>query len=152
MTKERIYMLITLIAAYLQASVVPSLGLTDSQSFIATSLLLIVASVFTILKQRLSVEVNDRKALLFTWVLIGIAVIGGLNEIVASQRFTEAFHFSDKFTNAMRAGIAGLFGILNVFSKAWFPTEAGKVIQNIKSDLKQGTFGTENTVDVSQNK
>lgn len=148
MTKERIYMLITLLAAYLQASVVPSLGLTDSQSFIATSLLLIVASVFTILKQRLSVEVNDKKALIYTWVLIGIAVIGGLNEIVSSQNFIQAFSFSDKFTNAMRAGIAGLFGILNVFSKAWFPTQEGKVIQSVKSDLKQGTFGVENTVDV----
>lgn len=135
MSKERVYMLITLVAAYLQGVVVPSLHLSDAWSFIVTSLLLMIAAVFTIKKQRVSIEVNS-KAKTYTWILIALAVLGGINEILASNYFPEAIHFEEKTTTMLRNGVAGLFGLMNVFSKVLFPTDEAKIIDQQKETLK----------------
>ena len=142
--KSRSYTYIAAAAAFIQMSV-PQWHLPDVSAQVTSAILLAIVSVFTILKQRASVEIND-KSVIYTWILVGAAALGGLNEIIG------IVHFNDQLQNILRSVIAAIIGLLNLASKNLFPTEAGKVIQNIKSDLKQGTFGTENTVDVFQNK
>lgn len=142
--KSRSYTYIAAAAAFIQMSV-PQWHLPDVSAQVTSAILLAIVSVFTILKQRASVEIND-KSVIYTWILVGAAALGGLNEIIG------IVHFNDQLQNILRSVIAAIIGLLNLASKNLFPTEAGKVIQNIKSDLKQGTFGTENTVDVPLNK
>jgi hypothetical protein len=139
--KSRIYTFIAAAAAFIQMSV-PQWHLPDVQAQVTSAILLAIVSIFTILKQRASVEVNDKNAVKVTWLLIAIAAFGGVNEILG------IIHFNDQLQNILRSIIAAIIGLLNLASKDLFKTEEGKVIQNIKSDLKQGTFGIENTVDV----
>lgn len=129
MSKERIYTGLAITFAFLQ-TLLPTLFLSDTQTAIATVSLLTLASVFTILKQRISVEINNN-ATIFTWILIGLAVLGGLNEVLGSV------HLSGALQGRLSTIVAALIGVLNITSKTFFPTEAGKVVQNVKDDLKE---------------
>ena len=84
--KSRVYTNIAMIAAFAQMYV-PQLQsdwhLSDVVTKIITVVLLTVVSVVTIKKQRVSIEINDKNALLLTYVLIGMAIAGGLNEILS---------------------------------------------------------------------
>lgn len=142
--KSRSYTYIAAAAAFIQMSV-PQWHLPDVSAQVTSAMLLAVVSVFTILKQRASVEINDKNAVKVTWLLIGVAALGGVNEILG------IVHFNDQLQNILRSVVAAIIGLLNLASKNLFPTEAGKVIQTLKSDIKQGNFGTENTVDVRLN-
>ena len=139
--KSRVYTYIAAAAAFIQMSL-PQWHFPDVPAQVTSAILLAIVSVFTILKQRTSVEINDKNAVKVTWLLIGVAGLGGVNEILG------IVHFNDQLQNILRSVVAAIIGLLNLASKNLFPTEAGKVIQSIKSDLKQGTFGVENTVDV----
>lgn len=139
--KSRTYTYIASVAAFLQMSV-PQWDLPDVYSQVISAILLAVVSIFTILKQRVSVEINDKNAVKVTWLLVGVAALGGLNEIIG------IVHINENLQNILRSVIAAIIGLINLASKNLFPTEAGKVIQGIKSDIKEGSFGTENTVDV----
>jgi len=142
--KSRVYTYVAVGATLLQMYV-PQLKenfhLADVTVKVITAILIAIISIATIKKQRISVEVN-RKAVIVTWFLISIAAIGCLNEILSFAYLDYAW------ANTLRSIVASALGFFNLVSKSLFPTEAGKVIQTIKSDLKQGTFGTENTVDV----
>ncbi|HEY8690571.1 MAG TPA: hypothetical protein VIM07_15145 [Chitinophagaceae bacterium] len=129
--KSRIYTNIAAAAAFIQMSV-PQWHLPDVPTQVTSAVLLSIVSIFTILKQRTSVEINDKNAVKFTWLLIAIAGLGGINEIMG------IVHFNDQLQNILRSVVAAAIGLLNLASKNLFPTEAGKVIQTIKADIKQG--------------
>ena len=122
--KSRSYTYIAAAAAFIQMSV-PQWHLPDVSAQVTSAILLAIVSVFTILKQRASVEIND-KSVIYTWILVGAAALGGLNEIIG------IVHFNDQLQNILRSVIAAIIGLLNLASKNLFPTEAGKEIQNIK--------------------
>lgn len=127
---SKIYTYLAMVAAFLQLSV-PQWQLPDITSQVVSAALLAVVSIFTILKQRVSVEINSQ-SVMYTWILIGVAALGGLNEIVG------IVHFSGHWQNILRSIIASAIGILNITSKTLFPSEAGEAIQGIKDDIKQG--------------
>lgn len=127
---SKIYTYLATVAAFLQLSV-PQWHLPDITSQVVSTALLAFVSIFTILKQRVSVEINSQ-SVMYTYILIGVAALGGLNEIVG------IVHFTDQWQNILRSIIAGVIGILNITSKALFPSEAGQAIQGLKDDIKQG--------------
>lgn len=129
---SKIYTYITTAAAFLQMYL-PNLLLNPHTSDIISAALLSIVSVFTIMKQRVSVEVNDKKAVWYTWLLVGIAGMGGINEIVGK------IQFNGNTQNILRSAIAGIIGLLNIMSKSLFPTDAGKAIAATKNDIKSGT-------------
>jgi hypothetical protein len=128
---SKIFTYLATVAAFLQMSV-PQWHLPDISAQIVSAALLAVVSIFTILKQRSSVEINSQ-SVVYTYILIGVAALGGLNEIVG------IVHFDGQWQNILRSIIAALIGILNVTSKALFPSEAGQAIQGIKDNIKSGT-------------
>lgn len=138
--KSRMYTYIAAFAAFLQVSI-PQWNLSDISTQIVSAILLAIVSIFTILKQRSSVEI-DNNAVTVTWLLIGVAALGAANEVLG------LVHFNDSLQGILRSIIASVIGLLNLASKNLFPTDAGKMIQGIKSDIKEGTFGESNTVDV----
>lgn len=127
--KSRRYTYIAAVAAFLQMSV-PQWQLPETSSQVTSAILLAVISVFTILKQRSSVEVNNNATIL-TYILIGTAVLGGLNEVLG------IVHFSGHLQNVLRSIVAAIIGLLNLASKTLFPTDAGVVIQQAKAELKE---------------
>jgi hypothetical protein len=128
---SKIFTYLATVAAFLQMSV-PQWHLPDVSAQVVSAALLAVVSVFTILKQRTSVEINNQ-SVTYTYILIGAAALGGLNEIIG------IVHFDAQWQNILRSIIAALIGILNVTSKALFPSEAGQAIQGIKDNIKSGT-------------
>lgn len=136
MSKERIYTALALIFAFVQ-TLLPTMKFDEVETTIATTILLTLVSVFTLMKQRVSVEIN-KNAKILTWVLIGIAALGGINELVGNLPTDIAFkiHISNLWQERLRTIIAALIGILNIASKNLFPTEEGKVIEETKKDLK----------------
>lgn len=126
--KSRLYTNIALSATFAQ-TMLPTFHFSDTVTGIITTVLLTTASVFTILKQRVSVEIN-KDAVILTWVLAGIAALGGLNDVIGQISLT------DIWQDRLRTLIAALIGILNIVSKELFPTPEGKVIASIKQDLK----------------
>jgi hypothetical protein len=127
---SKIYTYLATVAAFLQMSV-PQWHLPDITAQVVSAALLAIVSIFTILKQRASVEVS-KQSLMYTYILIGVAALGGLNEIIG------IVHFNDQWQNILRSIIAAAIGILNLTSKALFPSEAGTAIQNIKDEIKAG--------------
>ena len=127
---SKIYTYLATVAAFLQVSV-PQWHLPDITAQVVSAALLAAVSIFTILKQRASVEVS-KQSLMYTYILIGVAALGGLNEIIG------IIHFNDQWQNVLRSVVAALIGILNLTSKALFPSEAGQAIQGIKNDIKAG--------------
>jgi hypothetical protein len=127
---SKIYTYLATVAAFLQMSV-PQWHLPDITSQVISAALLAIVSVFTILKQRVSVEINSQ-SVMYTYILIGVAALGGLNEIVG------IVHFNAQWQNILRSIIAAIIGILNLTSKTLFPSEAGTAIQELKDDIKQG--------------
>lgn len=138
--KSRLYTSIAMVAAFLQ-TLVATMKFDEITTGVVSTVLLTIAAVFTLKKQRVSVEIN-KKAIIATWVLVGIAALGGINEILDQIVITGVWQ------DRLRTIIAALIGVLNIASKSWFPTEEGKIIQDVKKDLKEGTFGVENTVDI----
>lgn len=145
--KSRIYTYIA-VGATLMQMYLPQLqtnwNLSEISVKVITAILLAIISIATIKKQRISVEVNN-KAIFYTWVLIGIAAVGCLNEILS---FT---YLDYRWADIARSTIASILGLYNLVSKSLFPTEAGKVIQETKNDIKTGTFGNGNKIDVPLN-
>lgn len=136
MTKDRsaLYTGIVTVATVIMG-VLPHIN--NGVDVILTSVLLTVISIFTIKKQRTSIEINDSKAVLYTWVLVIIAACGGLNDMLGQLDLKEVHYFSTQTSQILKKSISGLILILNVFSKQWFPTAEGKTIQGIKIDMKE---------------
>lgn len=126
--KSRAYTYIASVAAFLQLSL-PQWQLSDISTQAISAILLSIVSVFTILKQRSSIEVRDN-ATTVTYMLIGVAALGGLNEVLG------IVHFNDHLQGILRSIIAAIIGLINLASKNLFPTEAGKAIQQAKADIK----------------
>lgn len=122
MDKSRIYTFLAVGFAFLQT--------LFSGDVTMTIIFLTLASVFTILKQRVSIEVNEN-AMIATYVLVALAVMGGLNDLLG------VFHFGEVWDVRLRKIVAALIGLLNIASKNLFPTEEGKVIQGVKQELKE---------------
>jgi hypothetical protein len=127
---SKIFTYLATVAAFLQMSV-PQWHLPDISAQIVSAALLAVVSVFTILKQRTSVEINNQ-SVTYTYILIGAAALGGLNEIIG------IVHFDAQWQNILRSITVSLIGLLNLTSKTLFPSEAGQAIQGLKNDLKDG--------------
>lgn len=129
MEKTSIYSTIVFIATSLQLSL-PMLKLDEATSGIATAILLSIATVFTLLRQRASIEI-DKKAQYLTWVLVSIAVLGGVNEVF------KWIPFSGETGDTLRNVIAFLINLLNIVSKQLFPTEEGKELKKLEATLKK---------------
>lgn len=128
MSKERIYTTLTFVFAFMQ-TLLPSMGFTEFTSSIVTTVLVTLVSVFTIKKQRISIEINN-KAQIVTWVLIAVAALGGLNQLL------DVVNLSDIWQGRLRTIVAALIGILNIVSKNLFPTDEARVVEKTKVDLK----------------
>lgn len=128
MSKERIYTTLTFVFAFMQ-TLLPSMGFTEFTSSIVTTVLITLVSVFTIKKQRISIEINN-KAQIVTWVLIAVAALGGLNQLL------DVVNLSDIWQGRLRTIVAALIGILNIVSKNLFPTDEARVVEKTKVDLK----------------
>lgn len=126
--KSRLYTYIAASAAFIQVSI-PQWHLSDITTQVASAILLTIVSIFTILKQRVSIEINNN-ATTVTYILIGIAALGGLNELV------NFIPFDAHTQTVLRSIIASVIGLLNLASKSLFQTEAGKAIQQAKVDIK----------------
>lgn len=127
--KSRIYTYIAAAAAFLQVSV-PQWHLADTTTQLTSAILLTVVSVFTILKQRISIEVSN-SANIATYFLIAIALAGGINEVLG------IVHINAHTQGILRSVLASVIGLLNLASKSLFPTDAGKVIQQTKVEIKE---------------
>lgn len=127
---SRTYTYIATAAAFIQMSL-PQFHLSDIATQITSAALLAIISVFTILKQRVSVEINNQ-SVMYTWILVGAAALGGLNEIIG------IVHFNPALQTGLRSAIAAIIGLLNLASKTLFPSEAGEAIQSVKNGIKEG--------------
>jgi hypothetical protein len=69
---------------------------------------------------------------MYTYILIGVAALGGVNEIIG------IIHFNAQWQNVLRSVVVSLIGLLNLTSKTLFPSEAGEAIQGLKDSIKEG--------------
>lgn len=122
---------ITYLVVFFQG-ILPSFNLSDSTATIWTVIFMTVASVATIWKQRLSVEIRDG-AIWATIIVSLVAVAGGLNELV------DYIYLDDVQRKVARAVIVAAIGGLNLLSKSLFPTYEAKVIESVKTTV--GTNG-----------
>jgi hypothetical protein len=127
---SKTYTYLATVAAFLQMSV-PQWHLPDITSQVVSAALLAIVSIFTILKQRTSVEINNQ-SVMYTYILIGVAALGGVNEIIG------IIHFNAQWQNVLRSVVVSLIGLLNLTSKTLFPSEAGEAIQGLKDSIKEG--------------
>lgn len=118
---------ITYLVVFLQ-SVLPSFHLNDSTATIWTVIFMTVASVATIWKQRLSVEIRDG-AIWATVIVSLVALAGGVNELIP------VIYLDDAQRDGARAIIVAIIGGLNLLSKSLFPTYEAKVIENTKTNV-----------------
>lgn len=130
---SRLYSYISGVAIFLQLSLA---GIPEPYGIISSGVLLTIASIFTIKKQRSSVEIN-KKATVFTWVLIAVAFFGGLNDLLQKMHEWNPIFISEGLQDWLRRGIAIAIGLLNMFSKDMFPTDEGSSIKQQKNELKQ---------------
>lgn len=130
---SRLYSYISGVAIFLQLSLA---GIPEPYGIITSGVLLTIASIFTIKKQRSSVEIN-KKATIFTWVLIAVAFFGGLNDLLQKMHEWNPVFIQESLQDWLRRGIAIAIGLLNMFSKDMFPTDEGSAIKQQKNELKQ---------------
>lgn len=134
-SKQKIYSLIVLIATALQAylpTLLKGIDTSGSTQELAAGILITIAAAFTVLYQRVSIEVKSQSAVILTWVLFAIAILGGLNKNVL-----EYLHFGDKWDIILRNTISFLFNVLVVVSKNFFPSDEAKTLANKEVELKQ---------------
>lgn len=130
---SRLYSYISGVAVFLQLSLA---GIPEPYGIITSGVLLTIASIFTIKKQRSSVEIN-KKATVFTWILIAVAFFGGLNDLLQKMHEWNPVFIPESLQDWLRRGIAIAIGLLNMFSKDMFPTDEGSAIKQQKNELKQ---------------
>lgn len=94
-----------------------------------SAILIYLASILTALKQVLSVEIKTRKALIGSAILFLIATFGGIGDLL------NVVNFGELTEQWIRFGVTGAILILNFSSKQWFPTQEGKVIEQVKEKL-----------------
>jgi hypothetical protein len=109
----------------------------EPTDMIITFALVTIAAIATFLKQKISVEVN-RNALIATWVVFGVALFGGINNLLIQLNAWNPLYMNEKTQTVLRDIIVSILALLNLLSKKIFPTDAGQAIQNAKNNIKQG--------------
>lgn len=130
MSKEKLFTAIAVSAAFLQTITSVSLLGFPVANGIVTTVMLTVVAVYTIKKQRVSIEVNDTKAHSYTWILIIIAIGGGMNDLLG------IVHFNPMIDVILKTIVSGSIGLLNVISKSLFPTMEGQILDRRENQLK----------------
>lgn len=100
------------------------------ESPILTLVCLTLASAFTFLKQRESIEVRSKSAI-YTYLGLGVIMLGGVNDLF------NIVHLAPETDLIIRKIVAAALGLFNIFLKELFPTETGLAIAKLKKDLKE---------------
>lgn len=97
--------------------VIPEMPIHDTT--IVSAVVMFLVTAFTIWKQALSKEI-DNKALKATIIVAAIATLGGLNELF------KAFPLSESVSQWLRFIVTSVIAVLNLLSKVLWPTPQTK--------------------------
>lgn len=112
-----LYGILALVFTMLQLSFATNSPIANvtTQALVSASFLFLV-QFFTALKQKTSIEVNDQKAMIATWIVFAISVLAGISDV------TNLIPWGVETAKWVRFSLTTVTMVLNAISKMVWPT------------------------------